>query len=169
MRSFHKTDLDGVIRIEVGNAFEDFRGNYVETFNKTQYENASISVDWLQDDYAYSRKRVLRGLHGDKVTDKLVYCSYGNLYVVVIQGNPKSPNYYQWQSFTLSCVNKTQLFVPAQYAVGYLVMSDGAIFNYKQNSYYGDDDQFTIKWNDPKANIWWPISDPLTSLRDTGV
>jgi len=146
--------------------FEDFRGQYVETFSKEAYQKAGIDIDFIQDDISVSKYKVLRGLHGDSETWKLVSCHYGSFYLVVINNDPESDQYLKWESFNLSDKNRLQVLIPPKFGNGHLVLSDMAIFHYKQNTYYNHKGQFTILWNDPKANIYWPIKDPILSIRD---
>ena len=162
-----ETTLAGVLTIQPY-VFEDFRGEFVETFNDKIYRDHGIDVQWVQDDISVSTQHVLRGIHGDAVTYKLLSCLHGKLYFVVVNCDTASPNFGKWQSFILSDVTRTQVLVPPKFGNAYLVMSDTAIFHYKQSSYYNRAGQFTYKWNDPQLAIWWPISDPIVSMRDQG-
>jgi dTDP-4-dehydrorhamnose 3,5-epimerase len=159
--------LDGIKIITPPTIFEDFRGDYVEIYNREIYHEAGITTDFKQDDYATNRKHVLRGMHGDGKTEKLVKCIYGSLYLVALQSDEKHPQFMEWESFNLSSCNRAQVYVPAGYAIGYLVLSDVGIFHYKQSTYYYEAKQFTIKWDDPRANIWWPVAQPIRSERDS--
>ena len=87
---------------------------------------------------------------------------------MVVNNDPESLEYRQWQSFVLSDTNRLQVFVPPNFGIGHLVLSDGAIFHYKQSTYYHRDNQFTLMWNDPTLNIWWPVTQPILSRRDQG-
>ena len=81
--------------------------------------------------------------------------------------NYDSATYLDWELFTINDKNRQQILVPPGYANGHLVMSDFGIFSYKQSTLYGGpSEQFTVKWNDPKLNIPWPIDNPLLSSRD---
>ena len=160
-----KTKLDGVLLIKP-DVFEDHRGEYVETYNEELYHKHGITVKFVQDDISMSTHHVLRGIHGDAETWKLISCHYGKFYLVVVNGNIESENFGKWQSFVLSDRNRHQVLVPPGYGNGHLVMSDRAIFHYKQNTYYNPQGQFTYLWNDPKLNIWWPVKNPILSQRD---
>jgi dTDP-4-dehydrorhamnose 3,5-epimerase len=162
-----KTKLDGVLLISPPTQFEDFRGTYVETYNRELYHQAGITTDFIQDDCSTSRRNVLRGIHGDNVTIKLVSCLYGSIYVIVVNNDPDSPQYRQWESFTLSDQNKLQVYIPAKFGNSFLTLSEVSLFHYKQNTTYNRAGQFTIKWNDPAYRFWWPIRDPILSERDT--
>ena len=164
----HETKLEGVVTIEPPTIFEDFRGTYVETYNEQLYNEAGVTVKFVQDDISVSSQHILRGLHGDAETWKLISCLYGKFYLVVVNWDETSSQYGQWQSFTLSDQNRLQVLVPPKFGNGHLVLSEQAIFHYKQSTYYDRAGQFTILWNDPKLNIWWPIKNPIVSRRDEG-
>lgn len=165
MIKIKNTKLDGVKLIEPY-VFEDFRGQYVETYNKEIYNGNDVKIDFIQDDISISSRNVLRGIHGDQETWKLISCHYGSFYLVVINNDPGSSQYLKWESFTLSDKNRLQILIPPNHGNGHLVLSDMAIFHYKQNTYYNQKGQFTLKWDDPKLKIWWPIHDPILSRRD---
>ncbi|MGA7936711.1 MAG: dTDP-4-dehydrorhamnose 3,5-epimerase family protein [Kovacikia sp.] len=164
----HKTKLDGILRITPPTIFEDFRGTYVETYNEHLYQEAGITVKFVQDDISVSSKHVLRGIHGDRETWKLISCLHGKFYLVVVNWDEHSPQFGKWESFVLSEQNRQQVLIPPQFGNGHLVLSEQAIFHYKQSTYYNRAGQFTLVWNDPKLNIWWPIKQPILSQRDEG-
>ena len=163
----HKTELDGVLVIDPPTNFQDFRGSYVETYNERLYRKHGIAQTFIQDDISTSRYNVLRGIHGDAVTTKLVSCLYGAFYLVVVNNDPDSSQFKKWQAFHLSEVNRKQVLIPPLFGNGHLVLSDSAIFHYKQTTEYDREGQFTIIWNDPSYGIWWPSSDPILSQRDS--
>ena len=164
-----KTKLDGVLQITPPTLFEDWRGEYVETYNEQLYREQGIEVQFVQDDISVSDRHVLRGLHGDATTWKLISCLYGKFYLVVVNNDPESPQYRQWASFVLSDANRKQVLIPPKFGNGHLVLSDKAIFHYKQNTYYDRAGQFTLLWNDPELDLWWPVPNPLVSRRDAGL
>lgn len=163
-----KGKLDGVLVVKPPTIFNDFRGSYVETYNEELYNEAGITTRFIQDDISVSNKNVLRGIHGDGETWKLVSCLYGEFYLVVVNWDDTSPQFGQWESFTLSDQNRLQVLIPPKFGNGHLVLSELAIFHYKQNTYYNRSGQFTLFWNDPKLNIKWPVDNPVTSERDRG-
>lgn len=160
-----KTKLDGVLLIKPY-VFEDHRGEFVETYNEELYRKKGIDIEFVQDDISVSSKNVLRGIHGDAETWKLLSCHYGKLYFVVVNCDVDSKNFGKWQHFELSDVTRLQVLVPPKYGNAYLVLSDKAIFHYKQSSYYKRAGQFSYKWNDPRLNIRWPVKNPILSQRD---
>ena len=160
-----QTKLNGVLKIKL-DAFKDFRGYYIETFNENLYKKNGIDINFVQDDISVSHKNVLRGIHGDQNTWKLISCLEGEFHLVVINNDNKSDQFKQWESFLLSEENRIQILVPPKFGNGHYVLSERAIFHYKQNTYYNPSGQFTILWNDPDYGIDWPCKDPIISKRD---
>jgi len=161
-----KTKLDGVLLIEPPTIFKDFRGGYVELYNEELYREAGIDQNFIQDDIAFSKRHVLRGFHGDQKTWKLFSCLSGRLFQAVVNWDETSPQFMQWDTFELSDENRLQVLVPPKFGNAHLVLSDQAIFHYKQTTLYERESQFTILWNDPRLNIDWPVKDPILSDRD---
>jgi len=165
MIKVEKTKLDNVLLIKP-DVFRDHRGEYIETYNENEYKENGINVNFIQDDISVSKKNVLRGIHGDDKTWKLVSCPYGEFFLVVVNCIKGSKQFGKWQSFVLSDRNRLQVLIPPSHGNGHLVLSDLAIFHYKQSTYYNPNKQFTYKWNDSKLKILWPIKNPILSQRD---
>jgi len=159
------TNLKGVKKIKL-TSFEDHRGSYVETYNKNFFVENGINIEFLQDDISVSKKNVLRGIHGDQKTWKLISCLHGEFQLIIVNNDSKSREYKKWESFDLSFDNKIQILVPPKFGNGHLVLSNECIFHYKQNTNYDRDGQFTIKWNDPLFGFKWKIINPILSERD---
>src|SRR3989344_8135411 len=158
--------IRGVVFI-TPDVFEDFRGQYVELYNDALYKEKGVPPTFVQDDISVSRKNVLRGIHGDTHTWKLISCLHGAFYFVVVNCNRASPDFGKWVSTTLSARNRRQVLVPPSFGNGHLALTDEIIFHYKQSSYYTSaDKQFSFRWNDPRFNIFWPIKNPIISERD---
>ncbi|MCM8797335.1 MAG: dTDP-4-dehydrorhamnose 3,5-epimerase family protein [Candidatus Omnitrophica bacterium] len=160
-----ETNLKGVLLIKP-TYFKDHRGYYLEIYNQRLYKEKGIDVGFVEDDVSIATKGVLKGIHGDSITWKLISCLHGEFYLVVINFDKDSNDFGKWQSFVLSENNKYQVLVPPKHGNGHLCLSEKSIFHYKQSAYYGSAKQFTILWNDPKFNIPWPIKDPILSERD---
>lgn len=159
------TELEGVVLIRP-EVFEDHRGEYVELYNEEIYHKCKIEVSFVQDDISVSFKNVLRGIHGDSRTWKLITCLSGRFYLVIVNCDEDSDRFGKWQAFTLTERNRYQVLVPPKHGVAHLALSDKIIFCYKQSEYYSPANQFTYKWNDAKFNIWWPVKNPILSRRD---
>jgi len=164
-----ESSLEGVLVIEPPTLFRDHRGEYVELYNRELYHEAGITQDFIQDDISVSSRNVLRGLHGDQNTWKLVSCLQGEFYLVVVNWNDQSPQHRQWEAFTLSEENHLQVLIPPKFGNGHVVLTDRAIFHYKQTTVYDRVGQFTLMWDDPKLNIDWPVKSPILSRRDQGL
>lgn len=148
--------------------FYDYRGEYIETWNIENYKIfGKGNICFKQDDISASTKHVLRGLHGDFETWKLIQCAYGSLLLVAVDMRPDSKTYLQHDMFSINDKNRAQVLIPPGFANGHLIMSDFGVFSYKQSTLYaGAKAQFTVRWDDPKLNIPWPIKNPILSLRD---
>lgn len=163
-----ETGLPGVRVIEP-NVFGDERGFFLETFQKQRYAEAGIDLDFVQDNHSRSRRGILRGLHFQKTKPqgKLVMCVTGEVFDVIVDINPDSHTYGQWEGFLISGENKKQVWVPPGYAHGFQVLSESADFAYKCTDYYDPTDERCLVWNDPTVNVDWPLRDePILSDKD---
>ena len=161
----HKTNLERVLLIRPS-IFEDHRGTYVETYNIEDYKKNGIKIKFVRDDISTSSIDVLRGVHYDDKTWKLIQCMYGEIFFVVVEMRTDSPDYLKWQSFILSSKNRNQVLVPPNSGNGHLVLSESCIFHYKMSEYYDPDNEKGLKWDDPKVGITWPIKEPILSNKD---
>tara|TARA_Y100000310_G_C20611828_1_gene778397 strand:+ start:409 stop:930 length:522 start_codon:yes stop_codon:yes gene_type:complete len=160
------TNIQGVKLIQ-SERFVDFRGSYLELYDSKKFEQSTgLKIEFIQDDISISKKGVLRGLHGDFRTTKLVTVLRGTGYALIADNRENSPTYKKWQSFTLSDQNMNMLLLPAGIGNSILSLDDDLIYYYKQNTHFEEGLQFTIKWDDPDWNFWWPIKNPIISRRD---
>ena len=148
----------------------DNRGTIFTTFSKESYEKyLPEGLEFIHDKFAESKKNVLRGLHGDSKTWKLITCIYGDIFEVVVDMRPDSSTYLKWDSFELNNQNKKQILVPPNFVNGYCVLNDFAVFHYKlayEGEYFDVAQQLVVKWNDKTLNINWPIKNPILQERD---
>ena len=170
-----KTSLEGVLLIKPepvaagkGEFSEDLRGFFLETYNESKYKNHGIDINFIEDDTSVSTKNVLRGIHGNSETWKLVSCIHGKIFFVAVNCDKESPAFGKWESFDLSDENHWRVLVPPMYGSAYLALTDKVIFQYKQSSYYNPAGQFAYRWDDPKFGINWPVENPILSSRDAG-
>ena len=161
------TILEGVLILEP-QVIEDKRGFFQESFNLKSMKDLGIKEKFVQDNHSKSNYGVLRGLHFQKKSPqgKLVRCTRGLVYDVVVDINPKSDTYKKYIGIELSQDNFKQLWIPAGYAHGFCVLSDTAEFQYKCTEYYDHNDQHGVIWNDPSIGIDWPIDNPILSIKD---
>ena len=156
----------GGVEIIKPDVFTDYRGDLWTTWKKDEFK---VDLEFNHDKISTSRKHVLRGIHGDFKSWKLVTCLYGEIYFVILDNRKSSDTFGKWESMVLDDKNKKQVLLPPGVGNGFLVMSNHCVFGYKwsYNGNYPDvDDQFSIKWNDPELKITWPIETPILSQRD---
>jgi dTDP-4-dehydrorhamnose 3,5-epimerase len=162
----NKIEFHPDVKIFNHDVFYDYRGELWTTWEKSSFEP---KLDFIHDKVSTSRKNVLRGIHGDTKSWKLIECLYGELYFILVDNRVDSPNYKKWSSMMLSDKKRQSVLIPPMFGNGFLVMSEYSIFHYKW-AYTGEypdvKDQFTIKWDDPKINIEWPIINPILQKRD---
>ena len=153
------------VKVYKNSSFRDKRGYYWTSWKRGLIKN----LKFKHDKFSLSKKNVLRGLHGDKKTWKLISCPYGKFFLVVVNCIKNSKDYLKWKSYILSQKNGLQILVPPYYGNGYLCLSKECLFHYKlsyKGKYIDQRKQFSIKWNDPKIKIKWPIKSPILSNRD---
>ena len=148
----------------------DLRGNIYTTFNEKLYkEILPPGIHFIHDKFALSKHNVLRGLHGDTKTWKLVSCVCGEIYEVVVDMRPESPTYKKWDAFHMNSDDYTQVLIPPRFVNGYYVLSDHSVFHYKlayDGQYIDAGEQMTIRWDDPELGINWPCTEPILQARD---
>lgn len=150
--------------------FGDERGFFFESFNQRQFEQAiGQSVTFAQSNHSRSAKHVLRGLHYQikQPQGKLVRVIKGEVFDVAVDIRRSSSTFGRWAGEILSADNKKQLWVPAGFAHGFVVLSDDAEFLYNTTDYWAPEHERCIIWNDPTLAIDWPLdSAPILSDKD---
>lgn len=142
--------------------FHDERGCFFEQFNAKKLCAAlGKPISFVQDNQSFSKKGVLRGLHYQLVYPqaKLVSVIQGEVFDVAVDLRKNSPNFGQWVGEVLSAENKCQLYIPEGFAHGFLVLSDGAIFQYKISNEWYPEYERCIVFDDKDLNIQWPPID----------
>jgi len=168
---FIKTKIPDVILCEP-HIISDERGYFFECFKKDAFEKfIGSSVNFCQDNEAKSTKGVLRGLHYQLppfAQSKLVRVISGKVLDIAVDIRKESATFGQHIAVELSGENKRQLFVPAGFAHGYVVLSDEAIFSYKVDNYYHKESERGIIFNDPELQIDWklPFKELIISEKD---
>lgn len=153
--------------------FREYRGEIFTTFHSEEhpvmdsihYDKNELSIHGR---FSRSYKGVLRGLHYDTKTWKLVQAVVGEIYLVVLDVIPDSPTYGIWESFILSERDRNQVLIPPGFANGHYAITD-CIFHYNlfyNGEYIDANEQGVIKWNDSRFNIEWPTDNPVLQNRD---
>jgi dTDP-4-dehydrorhamnose 3,5-epimerase len=133
--------------------YRDKRGIYLESFNKKLYKKI-IKSDFVEDDFSLNKKGVFKGIHGDYKTWKLISCVYGICESIIVNCDKNSKKFGLWEKFILSSKDYFQVLIPPSYGNSFLVLSDYALYHYKQTKYYGGQKkQFTINYKDPFFKI----------------
>lgn len=164
-----QTEIPEVLVLEP-KVFGDERGFFYESFNAKRFAEATgCDVDFVQDNHSRSVKGVLRGLHYQiqQPQGKLVRVAVGEVWDVAVDIRKGSPTFGKWVGVSLSATNHRQLWVPAGFAHGFVVVSDVAEFLYKTTHYYAPEHERCIRWNDPTLAIPWPLDgEPSLSGKD---
>ncbi|MDY0029165.1 MAG: dTDP-4-dehydrorhamnose 3,5-epimerase [Pseudobdellovibrionaceae bacterium] len=150
--------------------FEDHRGNFVESYNRKDYENIGITNEFVQDNQSLSfKKGTIRGLHFQKAPyaqAKLVRALTGSAYDVVVDVRKKSPTFGKWAGVVLDAKTHQQIYIPEGFAHGFCALEDQTIMNYKVSAFYSKDHDRGIFWNDPALAIDWPLNKEDAILSD---
>lgn len=162
-----KTELEEVLIIEP-RVFSDNRGIFFESYNKERYLSDVVNREFVQDNISVSKKNVLRGLHYQlkHPQGKLVSVLEGEVFDVAVDIRKGSPTFGQWTCAILSAENRRQLYVPENFAHGFCVLSNTAIFSYKCTAGYAPGDEYTLMYSDPDVGINWPCEKPRLSDKD---
>ena len=164
------TQLDGVFLIDLA-PIKDERGYFSRTFCQTEFRDAGLVTDFVQQNTSHSRfKGTMRGLHyqlAPHAEVKLLRCTKGSVYDVVVDLRKDSPTYLQSQGFMLTHDNFRQIYVPGGCAHGFLTLEDDTAVSYLASAFYTSDAERGICWNDPIVKLDWPVSIDHVTDKDT--
>ena len=151
--------------------FGDDRGFFFESFNARRFaELTGLDVSFVQDNHSKSAKHVLRGLHYQirQPQGKLVRVTAGAIFDVVVDMRRSSPFFGRWVGEVLSAENRRQIWVPAGFAHGFVVISESAECLYKTTDYWAPEHERSLLWSDPALDIAWPLdgATPMLSGKD---
>lgn len=165
--NYIKTEIPDVWVCEP-KVFADARGYFMETWRASDFnEHIGHEVNFVQDNQSMSSRGVLRGLHfqkGEFSQAKLVRVLQGTVVDVAVDLRQASPTFGKYVMVELSAENKRQLFIPRGFAHGFQVLSDTAVFTYKVDNIYAPQAECSIRYDDPKIDIAWPITNPQELL-----
>lgn len=158
--TFIETKIKDVYIIEP-KTYGDDRGYFQETYQFEKFKEAGLDMLFVQDNESKSKKGVLRGLHFQTQfpQGKLVRVLQGEVFDVAVDLRKDSQTYGHWTGVKLSGENKRMFYVPENFAHGFLVLSEEAIFSYKCTNYYYPEYDSGIIWNDKDIDIKWPLED----------
>ena len=141
--------------------FSDNRGYFFESWNNSEFNHIiSRKVNFVQDNHSNSGYAVLRGLHYQltpKAQAKLVRCTKGEIFDVLVDIRKDSDTYREWSSIILNDANKLQFWIPEGFAHGFISLKNYSEVQYKTNEYWDRDYERSLSWKDPDLNIDWPL------------
>ncbi len=150
--------------------FEDERGFFARSWCEQEFAEHGLVHSFRQCNISFNKtKGTLRGMHfqnAPKAETKIVRCSRGALYDVVIDLRPESKTYCNWIGIELSEHNRNALYIPEGFAHGFQSLKDETEVHYQMSELYDPGASNGVRWNDPTFNIDWPIQDPIMSRRD---
>lgn len=163
-----ETIIPGVVLIEP-EVYSDQRGAFFESYNRQKFLALGLDQDWPQDNHSISKQGVLRGLHFQyppRPMPKLVRCTRGKIFDVVVDMRQDSPTFKRWLGVELSAENKRMLFMPEGTAHGFYALEDCEIL-YKCGALFDKELDGGFAWNDPEIGVEWPPGgEPILSDRD---
>lgn len=166
---FSESPLQGAFLIDI-ERIEDTRGFFARSWCREEFESRGLSVDLSQCNICFNRtKGTLRGMHfqvSPHQEAKLVRCTSGAIFDVVIDLRADSPTFRHWFSCELTSENRRMLYVPEGFAHGFQTLEDDVEVYYQMSAPYHEESALVILWNDPTVGIEWPIASPILSARD---
>jgi dTDP-4-dehydrorhamnose 3,5-epimerase len=166
---FIQTKFKGVYVIEIQKNLDE-RGFFARTFDKKQFLELGLDVDLFQCNVSFNKKTgTLRGMHYQSSPYeeiKIVRCTQGKIFDVIIDLRSNSPTFRKWISFELSSKNHKMIYIPKGFAHGFQTLEDNTEIFYHMSDYYMPKYANGIAWNDKSVKIKWPIENPILSVND---
>jgi len=166
---FEPTPLVGVLLVRP-EMREDERGFFARTWCEREAKDHGLEVTWVQCSISYNARRgILRGLHYQippHEETKLVRCTMGSIYDVVLDVRPESSSFGRHVAFVLSSSNRLAIYVPPGCAHGFQTLEDATEISYQISEFFSPDHGAGVRWNDPAFGIRWPLPSPTLSDRD---
>lgn len=166
---FIETKIEGVFIIEP-EAFEDKRGFFARTWCRQEFATHRLNPRLVQCNISFNRKRgTLRGMHYQAAPNeeaKLVRCTMGGIYDVVIDLRANSPTFKQHIAVVLTAQSHIMLYVPEGFAHGFQTLEDNTEVFYQMSAVYAPASARGVRWNDPAFGIQWPLDERIISERD---
>jgi dTDP-4-dehydrorhamnose 3,5-epimerase len=149
---------------------EDERGFFARSFCQKEFLARGLKVDVAQSNISFNnRKGTLRGMHFQlppKAEAKLVRCTRGAIYDVIVDLRPDSPSFCQWVAVELTADNFAALYIPEGLAHGFQTLQDNSEVFYLMFEFYAPEYASGVRWDDPVFGIQWPLANPILSERD---
>jgi dTDP-4-dehydrorhamnose 3,5-epimerase len=166
---FSKTVIPDAFIISL-NRNEDERGFFARTFCRSEFTEHGLNPDLVQCSISFNKQRgTLRGMHFQKPPyeeTKVVRCTMGAMFDVIIDLRPDSPTFKQWLSFELNAENRSMLYIPPGLAHGFLTLEDNTEMLYQMSDRYVPESAAGVRWNDTAFGIKWPETPRIISVKD---
>jgi len=166
---FHETKLPGVFEIHIEPKLDD-RGFFARSWCRKEFEEHGLDPRLVQCNISVSkRKGTLRGVHYQTppyAETKLVRCTRGAIYDVIVDLRPQSPTFKQWAAIVLTADKRNMAYVPENCAHGFLTLEDETEVFYQMSEFYDSASARGVRWNDPAFGIAWPAQVEVISERD---
>lgn len=166
---FNQTKLKGVFEIEI-EPHADERGFFARSWCQTEFEQHGINPRLVQCNISYNyRKGTLRGMHFQAEPypeAKLVRCTRGGVYDVVLDLRRDSPTFKDWIGVELTANESNAIYVPAGCGHGFITLEDGVEVAYQMSEVYHSDLACGVRWDDPQFGVQWPLAVEVISERD---
>jgi dTDP-4-dehydrorhamnose 3,5-epimerase len=167
--NFCKTNLPGVLEIHL-QPKNDERGFFARSWCQKEFEDHGLNAKLVQCNVSFNnRKGTLRGMHyqADPYAEtKIVRCTHGAIYDVVVDLRPQSPTFKDWIGVTLTAANRYMLYIPEGCAHGFLTLDDNTEVFYQMSEFHNPDSARGVRWNDPAFQVIWPGTVEVISERD---
>ena len=166
--SFKRQSIPDVILVEP-TVFPDDRGFFFESFKASDFEKAGLPIHFIQDNFSFSKKDVIRGLHYQKnphAQGKLVSVLKGSVWDVAVDIRRQSSTFLKWMAAELNDRNHAMLYIPPGFAHGFAALSEDVHLLYKCTHEYDPQADAGIRWDDPEIAVAWPIDRPVLSEKD---
>jgi len=166
--SFTPLHIPDVILVEP-KVFPDDRGYFFESFKTSDFEKANLPPYFVQDNFSFSRKNVIRGLHyqkSPKAQGKLVSVLNGSVWDVAVDIRRESPSFLRWVAAELNDQNHSMLYIPPGFAHGFVSLTEDVHLLYKCTNEYDPHADAGFRWDDPDIAIPWPVVNPIVSEKD---
>lgn len=166
---FVPASLEGAFIVEP-ELLEDERGCFARSFCRDEFLAHGLDPAVIQCNISFNRRRgTLRGLHYQikpHEEAKLVRCTRGAVWDVIVDLRDESPTLYRWFAAELTAENRRALYVPRGFAHGFQTLVDDSELFYQMSESYHPESARGVRWDDPAIGITWPLKDPVLSLRD---
>jgi len=168
---FSDTNLIDAVIIEI-EKHQDDRGFFGRTWDEKIFKKKGMATKIAQCSMSFNlKKRTLRGMHFQKKPfqeEKIVSCTKGCIFDVIIDLRPDSKTYKQWHGIELKSDEHKSIYIPKGFAHGFQSLEDNTEVYYQISEFYSPTHSTGIRWNDPLFGIKWPLNNPIISEKDLG-